>query len=86
MKLFDLFEDMGPIIPPDRKIQSATEFDATISEFARRYEAARRALGLVNKLSDGPTKKKHASRVLSQMNVIRSYLNTLIRQLESMSQ
>lgn len=37
-----------------------------------RYKAARRALGLVNQLSPGPSKAYHASRVMSNLNRLRS--------------
>lgn len=79
-------EDMSPPIAPDRKIHSPQEFEATLEEMTRRFDAARRALGLVNKLQDGPTKKKHASRVLAQMNTFRHYINVVAKQLESMTQ
>lgn len=81
-----LSEDMAPPQAPDRKIYNPQEFETTLDEMTRRFEAARRALGLVNKLQDGPTKKKHASRVLSQMNTFRHYMNVLMKQLHSMTQ
>lgn len=37
-----------------------------------RYAAARRALGLVNQLSPGPCRAYHASRVMSNLNKLRS--------------
>lgn len=85
-ELLVISEDMAPPIAPDRKLYNPQEFEATLDEMTRRFEAARRALGIVNKLQDGPTKKKHASRVLSQMNTFRHYINTLMKQLHSMSQ
>lgn len=84
--LLVLSEDMAPPGAPDRKIHNPQEFEATLDEMTRRFDAARRALSLVNKLQDGPTKKKHASRVLSQMNTFRHYINVLMKQLHSMSQ
>ncbi|MNC37149.1 hypothetical protein D3C75_857040 [compost metagenome] len=77
---------MGRMAPPDRKLHNTGEFEQTIEEFSRRFDAARRALSIVNKIRDPEQKKKHASRVLSNMNVIRHYLNTLVRQLESITQ
>ncbi|MNL51319.1 hypothetical protein D3C87_1744080 [compost metagenome] len=81
-----VLEDMAPPLAPDRKLYNPQEFEATLDEMTQRFEAARRALGLVNKLQDGPTKKKHASRVLSQMNTFRHYINVLMKQLHSMTQ
>lgn len=85
-ELQDLHEDMSTRMPAlDREISSPEQFDQTIEEISRRFEAARRALGLVNKLSDGPTKKRHAARVMANMNIIRNYMNLLMRQLDEMS-
>ncbi|MNE29090.1 hypothetical protein D3C80_1225580 [compost metagenome] len=85
-ELVELTEDMARMPAPDRKLNSTSEFEQTIEEFSRRFDAARRALSIVNQLRDPEQKKKHASRVLTNMNVIRHYLNTLVRQLESMTQ
>ena len=79
-------EDMAPMAAPDRKINNVAEFEQTIEEFSRRFDAARRALGIVNRLPDGPDKKKHAKRVMTNMNVFRNYVNVLMRQLEAISQ
>lgn len=84
--LLILDEDMAPPIAPDRKLYNPEEFETTLQEMTQRFDAARRALGFVNKLQDGPTKKKHAARVLSQMNTFRHYINVLMKQLQSMTQ
>lgn len=85
-ELQDLNKDMSTRMPAlDREIASPEQFDQTIEEISRRFDAARRALGLVNQLADGPTKKRHAARVMSNMNVIRNYMNLLMRQLDEMS-
>lgn len=39
-----------------------------------RYAAARKAIGLVNKLHPGGTKPKHASRVFRNFNMLRKEL------------
>lgn len=46
-------------------------------EAVGRYEAARRALGIVNKLTPGPTKAKHVSRIMGNMNKLRALVNKL---------
>lgn len=40
----------------------------------RRYQAACRAVGIVNKLTPGPFRARHASRVFSNLNKIRGML------------
>lgn len=85
-EILALSEDMAPPRAPDRTISTPQEFEATLEEMTRRFDAARRALSLVNKLQPGPTKQKHASRVLSQMNTFRHYINTLMKQLHTMTQ
>lgn len=85
-ELLVIAEDMAPPIAPDRQLYNPQEFEAALEEMTQRFNAARRALGIVNKLQDGPTKKKHAARVLSQMNTFRHYTNTLMKQLQSMTQ
>lgn len=56
--------------------------DMDISEIERRMEAASRGLSIVNRIKDPEYRKKHASRVLSNMNTIRAALNYMIRQME----
>lgn len=85
-EILNLSEDMSVVRAPDREITSPEQFEATLEEMGRRFDAARRAMGIVNKLQPGPTKKKHASRVLTQMNMFRNYINALTKQLESMTQ
>lgn len=56
----------------------------SVSDIQNRMEAATRALGLANRLSDPKKKKEHLSRILSNMNTIRAALqhaiNDLIKQ------
>lgn len=47
---------------------------AMLNTIEQRLGAAKRGLGIVNKLSPGPSKTKHASRVMSNMNAIRGQL------------
>jgi len=52
--------------------------DVTFEQIEKMMDAAKRGLGLVNKLKSGEQKKKHASAVLSNMNKIRGALRRLI--------
>lgn len=52
-----------------------------MEDVSKRFEAARRGLGLVNKLQAGPSKKKHGARVLGNLNRIRGLLRRLEKQL-----
>ena len=53
----------------------------SLDEISKRFDAAKRGLGLVNKLSPGPSKKKHASRILGNLNRIRGLLRRVENQL-----
>lgn len=48
--------------------------------YHRKLEAARRALGIVNRLPPGPYKARHASRVLSAMNRLRAKVRAAERE------
>lgn len=51
-----------------------------IEEVQRRMEAATRALGLVNRLRDPEYRKRHVSRIMSNMNTIRAALQYMLKQ------
>ena len=53
----------------------------SLDEISKRFDAAKRGLGLVNKLSPGASKKKHASRILGNLNRIRGLLRRVENQL-----
>jgi hypothetical protein len=57
---------------------------AQIEDLTKKLEAAKRGLQLANQLR-GLDKKKHQSRVLGNLNRIRSRLNAVIRQVEQNS-
>lgn len=52
-------------------------FDSTISDLQKKFEAARRGIGLMNKIERGSEKGKHASRIMSMMNTIRATITFL---------
>lgn len=49
---------------------------------SKRFEAAKRGLGIVNRLPAGPVKTEHARRVMSNLNSIRAMLTRVTRNLE----
>ncbi len=76
-------EDIGSI--GNYSMQANQVFDSLLQDFGRKYDAARRALGLVNKLS-GDSRKKHASRVMTLMNSFRKDIAAIEKQLAAMTQ
>lgn len=88
MKFVDIFtahpvdaltEDMGTFQMPE-PASNATS-DEQLELAIRQFTAARRALGLVNKLGAGPTKARHASRVLVVLNKIRATIRRIEKQI-----
>jgi hypothetical protein len=53
----------------------------SVEEILHRMEAAKKALSITNRLTDVEYKRKHLSRVLSNMNTIRAAINNMIKQL-----
>lgn len=64
--------------------------EAQLKVAAERFFAAQRALGIVNRLKDPVSKKKHRSRVMSMLNKLRASLDRLHQaidgELEAMQQ
>ena len=56
---------------PDYSAADPDMLAKMLEDTMKRMDAARRGLGLANKLT-GPTKKKHLSRIMSNMNRIRA--------------
>jgi hypothetical protein len=52
--------------------------DVTLEQIEKMFDAARRGLGLVNKLKNPIDKKKHASAVLANLNKIRGALKRVV--------
>ena len=59
--------------------QMLAAFDKAMKQFA----AAKRGMGLVNKLEPGPSRAKHASRVMSNMNRIRGTIAKIEKMLKT---
>lgn len=62
---------------------SEADGNADIETLEKQIEAARKGLGIVNKLKAGPEKAKHAKRVMSNLNKLRSKLSKLKKELAS---
>jgi hypothetical protein len=56
--------------------------NVSLDQIASMMDAAKRGLGIVNKMKNPVDKKKHASAVLSNMNKIRSALQRVISSME----
>lgn len=65
-----------------RNLSIDTE-QVSIEDIQRRLDAASRALGLANRIKNPEDKKLHLSRVMSNMNTIRSALYHMVKELES---
>lgn len=55
----------------------ASDLEAELNKLHQQFAAARKGLGLVNKLSYGDTKLKHTKRVMTNLNQIRGALQRL---------
>jgi hypothetical protein len=58
------------------------DMDGQMVELQKRFEAARRGIGITNRLRPGPDRTKHRRRVMSNLNSIRAQLNKVIKQFE----
>lgn len=58
--------------------------DDEMSSLTDRFDAARKGLSLVNKLSPGPTKLRHTQRIMSNLSRIRTALLDLEKKIRSL--
>jgi hypothetical protein len=56
-------------------VDDTQDYDEAISRLA----AAKRAMGIINRMPKGPYKKQHASRVFTNLNHIRNNITKLIQ-------
>lgn len=87
MILKQLLEQFGDYLPPrpgKASPASSSENDILIAmdRVMRQMEAARRALGLTNRLEPGPLRKQHRARIMGNMNRIRANLKRIERMFE----
>lgn len=60
------------------------KIESDMDELSRKFEAAKRGLGIVNKLSAGLTKLKHTQRVMSNLSTLRSDILNLEKKIKEM--
>ena len=75
MKLSQIVEDVTPLDP-------GMDLDDQMHELSKRREAARKGIGITNRMKASPERTKHRSRVMSNLNVIRAQLNRVIKTYE----
>lgn len=76
--LMPVQEAVSPIDP-------GLDLEDQLAELTKRMDAARRGLGLANKMS-GREQKQHRSRVMGNLNSIRAALTRVMRQIEQFDQ
>lgn len=62
------------------------KIESDLDELSRKFEAAKRGLQLVNKLSMGMTKLKHTQRVMSNLSTLRTSILNLEKKVKEMLQ
>lgn len=80
----DISEKLSTIIESSvgTLLESVTDTN-DYDEAIKRLEAAKRAIGILNKFPPGPYKKKHASRIFSNLNQLRRLVSRMQNELES---
>jgi len=63
---------------------SMEEVIAGMEQVMQQMDAAKRGLGLVNKLADGPSRTKNRSRIMGNMNRIRANVRRIEKMLANM--
>lgn len=77
MKLKEILEEAGPWT----EVPSTLSLDERFGIIQRRFETARKMLGLTNKLQNAKEKKLHRSRIMKILNDLRRELKTLMHML-----
>ena len=72
MILKQLLEEVEPLDP-------GMDLDDQMAILEKRMAAARRGIGLTNKMKDSPSRTRHRSRVMKNLNSIRVQLNRVIK-------
>lgn len=71
----------------DIKLHESTlmnKIESDMEELSRKFEAAKRGLGLVNKLSTGLTKLKHTQRVMGNLSNLRTEILNIEKKIKEM--
>ena len=66
----------------EERNDAAASLEEQLERASIQFEAARRALSLVNRLTPGETRGRHASRVMNFLNRIRSQMAMLSKTIE----
>lgn len=62
---------------------SANDLAAAFDEASKRFEAARRGFGLVNKLPAGPERTEHRKRILGNLNRLRALVDRIMKEADT---
>lgn len=72
-ELFQTFEQLAEDVSWD----AGKPLDGQLKQAADQFAAAARALGIANRLKDPTSRKKHRSRIMGMLNVLRASLSRL---------
>lgn len=78
--VYTLLEDDYDRILKDITLHESTlmnKIESDLDDLSQKFEAAKRGLGIVNKLSAGNTKLKHTQRVMGNLSKLRTQLLNL---------
>lgn len=78
-QLWDELEEYATIVTNiiDQSLLNEGDGSTALDAVIKQMEAAKRGLGIVNKLKPGPDRAKHASRVMGNMNRIRAHIKRI---------
>jgi hypothetical protein len=86
-RVYELVEDDYDRILKDIQLHESSLMDRVeteLDELSNKFDAAKRGLSLVNKLSPGMTKLKHTQRVMKNLSTIRSDILNLENKVKEM--
>lgn len=78
--VYTLLEDDYDKILKDIQLHESSlmnKIDTDLDDLSQRFEAAKRGLGIVNKLSASNTKLKHTQRIMGNLSKLRTQLLNL---------
>lgn len=64
------------------EVEDMSDLYGKLETLAKMFDGARRGLGIVNTLTAGEYKVKHARQVMTNLNKIRGYLQLVTREME----
>jgi len=63
------------------KMAAGEDMTDVLDRISKQFDAAKKGLGLANKLPKGESRKKHASRIMGNLNTIRAALRRVEKQI-----